>query len=354
MHRHQGLAPCLLSFVIIHAGCEQGGEPAPDPEASTNSLIVSLGSASTGDVTGVRFDVVGADQDCASTPISSEIAEIQAPAPGSSQTHAFASSLLLLAPGTYRVCATPLAGDVPSLDCAPVDALTTVLPEQTTELSLISQCKGDPTGAQGTIVTLNHPPAIQQLTIDPSDYFTVCETLHLHAAAADPEGDALTYTWTLTSGPSGAHLRGTDTEATLSGPEGDYMVELTVDDTHGGHASLSIPAHVSSATCSVSPEVDAIFVSNCSPCHTTNPTPSAGLRLMPADTAFANLVGQGVGSALCSDRTRVIPGDASASYLIAKLRGTAGICGSQMPRGRPPLPEEEIAIIEGWINGLPH
>jgi hypothetical protein len=54
------------------------------------------------------------------------------------------------------------------------------------------------------------------------------------------------------------------------------------------------------------------------------------------------------------DRVRVIAGDPAGSYLIAKLRNIPPICGVQMPRNRPPLPEEEIATIEAWIAGLPH
>jgi hypothetical protein len=51
---------------------------------------------------------------------------------------------------------------------------------------------------------------------------------------------------------------------------------------------------------------------------------------------------------------RVIPGNAAESYLIAKLRNAPGICGTAMPRNRPPLPEEQIQTIEAWIDALPH
>jgi len=50
----------------------------------------------------------------------------------------------------------------------------------------------------------------------------------------------------------------------------------------------------------------------------------------------------------------VVPGDSAASYLVAKLKGEAGICGVRMPHNLPPLPKEEIATIEAWINALPH
>ena len=72
-----------------------------------------------------------------------------------------------------------------------------------------------------------------------------------------------------------------------------------------------------------------------------------------AETTFASLVGRNAVGAGCMDRIRVVRGDAAASYLIAKLRNIAPICGVQMPRGRPPLVEEEIQVFESWIAGLP-
>ncbi|HYQ15222.1 MAG TPA: hypothetical protein VEQ58_05685, partial [Polyangiaceae bacterium] len=110
--------------------------------------------------------------------------------------------------------------------------------------------------------------------------------------------------------------------------------------------------HVADATCVVAPEVQNILINNCAPCHTTGS--SGGLKLDPADVAYSSLVGHSVGAAACSSQTRVIPGDAAGSYLIAKLRNTPGICGVQMPRGRPPLAEADIQTIESWIDALPH
>ena len=49
----------------------------------------------------------------------------------------------------------------------------------------------------------------------------------------------------------------------------------------------------------------------------------------------------------------MVPGNASGSYLIAKLRNNGPICGARMPFGGPMLPEAEIQTIEAWINSLP-
>jgi len=131
------------------------------------------------------------------------------------------------------------------------------------------------------------------------------------------------------------------------------LIAITVSDVHGGQATLSFPVSVASATCVVPENVHAIMLAKCSPCHTTNPSPSAGLSMLTPELAYQNLVQHAVASSACSSQTRVVPGAAGASYIIAKLRGLPGICGQQMPRGRPALPEEEINDFEAWINDLP-
>lgn len=89
-------------------------------------------------------------------------------------------------------------------------------------------------------------------------------------------------------------------------------------------------------------QVYAILAGSCSPCHTGGA--SGGLAMPNAATAYDNLVN--VPSAC--DRDRVEPGDSAASHLYVKL--TAPDCGAQMPLGRSPLSEEDIATIAAWID----
>lgn len=49
-----------------------------------------------------------------------------------------------------------------------------------------------------------------------------------------------------------------------------------------------------------------------------------------------------------ADRLRVTPGDPDSSFLIDKLRNRD--VGTQMPLGAEPLAEDEIALIERWIE----
>lgn len=161
----------------------------------------------------------------------------------------------------------------------------------------------------------------------------------------------LTYAWSVAAGPDAGRLHAEGPSAVFSGAPGEYAIELSVGDGHGGSASLTFPVYVSGAVCAVPEAVQSIFSARCAPCHITGT--SGGLRLEPATASYTNLVGVQSSSAACADRVRVVPGDSGASYLIAKLRGATGICGLPMPRNLPPLPEDDIRAIEAWIDGLP-
>jgi hypothetical protein len=63
--------------------------------------------------------------------------------------------------------------------------------------------------------------------------------------------------------------------------------------------------------------------------------------------SYALLVG--VASAEVPTTLRVAPGNASASYLIQKLEGTASV-GGRMPLNGTPLPQADINMIRQWIT----
>jgi hypothetical protein len=351
----QSRAISILGFAgSVLAAC---GGHEPEGQGRLGSLRASIELSSvTHDVTGARLDVLPSDQDCGGEPSFSQTVSLEEEALTESRagsgTHAFADALFVLPEGSYRVCATPLAGEDPSAECGAANAVAEVSGGVTTELALISQCGGEQNGGLGVVVSLNDSPSLTSVELDPSQFISVCETLHLAAAATDPNDDALSYSWSISSGPEGASLRASDATATFSGPAGDYTLLLGVDDGHGGSASLEFPLHVSDAVCEVPAAVQDIFATRCSPCHTSGS--SGALHLDPATASYANLVGVHASASACSSRTRVIPGDSAASYLLAKLRGDSDICGVRMPRNLPALPEEEIQTIAAWIDDLPH
>ncbi|HVR61525.1 MAG TPA: PKD domain-containing protein [Polyangia bacterium] len=341
--------------LLAGLGCD--GAPKTDP---VGSVSAALDFSTPHDVTAVRFDVVAATGDCTATPVASQTVSVEAePEPSSVSTsgsgmHSFADGLFVLPPGDYRLCATPLAGESSSQQCAPASVLATVVASQTNEVMMVSQCTGASSGGLDGVVTFNDPPRITALAISPSKFITVCQSAAITVTASDPDGDALSYAWAVVSPATGGSLSGTGPSATFASPggAGDYVLSVTVTDVHGASTSLTFPVHVSAATCAVPDAVQGLFAARCSPCHL--PGTSGGLHLDPATASYANLVGQHAAGAGCMSQVRVVPGDPAGSYIIAKLRGLPGICGMRMPRGLPPLVESDINVIENWIASLPH
>ncbi len=94
-----------------------------------------------------------------------------------------------------------------------------------------------------------------------------------------------------------------------------------------------------------------VFSPVCAACHF--PAGPGPMPLDSEDASYQSLVG--VDSNCLPGTARVLPGDPSASFLVAKIEGQAGLCGDRMPP--PPLSmlsNEEIAAIRQWIaDGAP-
>lgn len=96
--------------------------------------------------------------------------------------------------------------------------------------------------------------------------------------------------------------------------------------------------------------VDTILQRSCATygCH-AGPELNTGLDLSSGQ-AYANLVN--VASAEVPSMDRVEPGDASNSYLIAKLAGTQEAVGGSGDRMPSPfgLSQSELDLITAWVN----
>ncbi len=88
------------------------------------------------------------------------------------------------------------------------------------------------------------------------------------------------------------------------------------------------------------------FVKFCTGCHAGS-SPAKGLDLSPK-AAFDALVR--VPSSQRSGLYLVDPGAPAESYLLRKLAGGPNTVGRRMPRGRPARPQEELDLIETWIQ----
>lgn len=251
------VAVCLLT-AVMPACVQHAAEPGEKGEVTgAVQAAISVGG-NRHDVTAVYYKVVPASSTCSDAAIAETTSPLEDEAipgsvlPSGSGPHAGADGLFVLPPGDYRVCAVPLSANAASQECAPTEGTVTVLPEVTTEILLTSQCGAPANGAGDVVVTLNDPPKIDNLTIAPSKFIIACQTATITATVSDPDGDQVSYDWSVTSSPAGSapRLQGTNGSATFATDlPGDYQVRLSVTDVHGAKSSLSFPFHVSALNC---------------------------------------------------------------------------------------------------------
>jgi len=87
----------------------------------------------------------------------------------------------------------------------------------------------------------NNPPEISEITVMGTKYIN--RTYGLSVSASDPDGDTLTYNWTVTGGSiDNAHAQ--NINWTAPSTYGDYKVTVTVSDGKGGEASKSEDIYV--------------------------------------------------------------------------------------------------------------
>ena len=245
----------LLALALAVAGCGVGAT-GPGDSGPTGSLAAALTSGSLShDVAYFDIWLVPGGELCeadaivqATVPLESEYLPNWVE-PDAGAMHPFGDALFSgLEPGTYRVCAQPLDEEMlPSEECAfTSDGDFEVFASNTTEVVLISQCVGDPSGALDTAIALNDPPHINLIDIDPSKFILTCEMALITVDASDPNGDELTYEWFVLSTPPDAEYVFEPDGAMLyfkTITEGPYTLGVVVTDPFGAAASLSFPLH---------------------------------------------------------------------------------------------------------------
>jgi hypothetical protein len=260
---HSFLIATILSAAFATACANsEAGSGSGDGSLGQLEANLTLGDGATYDVTSAHFAVVPAGGSCTDIPIAETTGLIETEAlqgnldPAETPTgRAFIDGLMVLPPGTYMVCVTPLQENgLPSEQCDVATGEITVIPEVVSEVVLVSQCEGDPNGGIDVVGVLNGQPLITDLNIGPSKFITTCETASLEVQAEDPNGDAMSYDWEIISGPGGGLLIETGATAQFT-PDaaGDYELKVTVTDATGASASMTFPVHVSEAEGSCDP-----------------------------------------------------------------------------------------------------
>ena len=245
----------VLASLLVTPACSDGTN---DAKHDVGKLQVALGGdGPQHDVAQVEVTILDATDPngCDGTPLASSTVALEEealpanldPDGADGDGHPFADALFVLPPGDYLACATPLdAAGVRSSHCARAQGPTAVMAEMTTEITLVSMCQGAPNGGLDVIAALNDPPIIEDLTIEPSKFITVCQTATITLSTTDLDGDETSIEWGPAEGPAEAEITVPYPNVAVFHPPdpGDYAIPVTVTDSHGATASLSFPIHV--------------------------------------------------------------------------------------------------------------
>jgi hypothetical protein len=98
--------------------------------------------------------------------------------------------------------------------------------------------------------------------------------------------------------------------------------------------------------------VKAILVQNCAVpgCHRQSTSAAAANLRLETGRFPASVLD--VPSGEITNRLLVDTKAPEKSYLLAKIKGEAGIAGGRMPLNRTPLSEKQIQEVETWIESL--
>jgi hypothetical protein len=233
------------------------------------------------------------------------------------------------------------------------------VPANTTFTLHVTVSDGKEGTAEGTVdvavtnvPTVNRAPTVDATITAPTSAIAG-DTVNLSIGATDPDGDTLTYSWTVS--PAGAGTLTNQTAATAQWRSGDlatattYTFQVTVSD---GHDPVTRSKDVQVTLPTYANDIQPIWNAQCTGCHNSSSGGRGGLNLDPGKSwaSIVNTNGTGGFPQTCGATVRVVPNQPDNSLLVKKIIGTA--CGGRMPQGNPTYFDEhpgELTRIRSWI-----
>ncbi len=212
MMRTIGWLSAVLIGFFVATGCGQilDDDSSPDGETSETGMSLSVDINAGTDVAGFYYAI----RECGDRPIVAEgrkaledlvlpgmIPKFENEPFDANSRHLFSDFFTVLPAGCYDVAIQPLTDrDTPSEQCDIASAQgVDVLEGATTEILLVSQCKGPEIGALDVVAALNHPPVIRSVKFEKFNH--ECDKIKICATASDPDNDLIQFNWKKTDGP---------------------------------------------------------------------------------------------------------------------------------------------------------
>jgi hypothetical protein len=209
---------CIVAGVLVLVGCVLPSQPSDDEGTLIGTTGLEIGMAvNKGDTTDVgsvdyKIDRVacydGEEFEALSLTVNARVESAMLPPEFEGSpldtgfSHPFADHFEAVPVGCYDIKATPLTAEgAASEDCAGAVAQDIEVEDgQTTEIFMLSQCKGAEVGAVDSVVAFNQPPQLVQLTYSPSKFAVQGGLTTVCATAIDPNNDSIEFDWSLVEG----------------------------------------------------------------------------------------------------------------------------------------------------------